>query len=61
MEAGAWPVGRCGVILTWTILAVAWGMLAREYNTGRRHLTAIEGALFFGALLAATVTAIRNL
>ena len=54
-------MGRCGVILTWTILAVAWGMLAREYNTGRRHLTAIEGALFFGALLAATVTAIRNL
>jgi len=45
----------------WILIGLAAGVLAREYNTGRRHLTAIEGALFFGALLAATVTAIRNL
>ena len=47
-------MGRCGVILTWTILAVAWGMLAREYNTGRKNITAGEGAAFWAALSVPT-------
>lgn len=48
-------------MFAWTVLAVAWGVLAREYNTGRKNITAWEGALFMGALSIATVRALELL
>ena len=43
------------------MLLFAWGVLAREYNTGRKNITTWEGALFFGALSIATVKALEVL
>ena len=49
------------MILTWTLLAAAWGVLAREYNTGRRNVSALEAGTMWAALAVATLAAVGRL
>lgn len=48
-------------IITWAVLTAGWSVLAREYNTGRKNVTALEGATFFVALGVATAFAVKSL
>lgn len=45
----------------WSIISLAWLILAREYNTGRKNLTALEAFTFFAVLGFVTFTAAGRL
>jgi hypothetical protein len=47
------------IIVTWIVLSVAWGVLARELNTGRHNLSRLEAQIFFAVLAVATAAAVR--
>ena len=40
------------------VLCAAWGILARELNTGRRNLSRLEAYTFFAVLAVVSVGAV---